>query len=268
MTSPRQYRGVLLTVAYEGTAFSGWASQKSARTVRTVEDVLRGAIQSLDRNARGPRGASRTDAGVHAQGQLAAFDTTLELPARGWVLALNQHMPDDACIRAARIVSAGYNPRLMSRMKRYRYSLVFDKVRDPSLRHSHWRIGYEVDIEAMTREASAIVGTHDFAAFRAAGDTRATTTRTLMAVTVAPSPSDSRVWTIAYEGTAFLYNMVRILTGTLVDVGRGHLPKGTIARALHGKNRALAGQTAPAHGLVLEHIDVDLPGQVGESWPP
>jgi tRNA pseudouridine38-40 synthase len=114
----------------------------------------------------------------------------------------------------------------------------------------------------------AIVGTHDFAAFRASGDTRTVTTRTLMAVTVAPSPSDPRVWTIAYEGTAFLYNMVRILTGTLVDVGRGHLPEGTIARALHGKNRALAGQTAPAYGLVLEHIDVDLPERVGESWPP
>ncbi|MCL2724990.1 MAG: tRNA pseudouridine(38-40) synthase TruA [Polyangiaceae bacterium] len=257
--------GVLLTVAYDGTDFAGWASQKNART---VEDALRGAIRALDPRADGPRGASRTDAGVHAHGQLAAFDTTLRIPARGWVLALNQHMPDDACVRSARMIHAGYNPRFSSRMKRYRYSLVFDKVRDPHLRHSHWRIGYEMDMDAMAREAEAIVGTHDFAAFRAAGDDRHTTTRTLRSVTVARSPTDRRMWSVTFEGTAFLYNMVRILTGTLVDVGRGRLPAGTIVRALAGKDRALAGQTAPAHGLVLEHIDVDLPEQDAESWPP
>lgn len=256
--------GVLLTVAYDGTAFSGWASQRDART---IEDTLRGAIRALDPRAQGPRGSSRTDAGVHARGQLAAFDTTLDIPPRGWVLALNRHLPDDVCVRAARSVPVAYNPRFSNRKKRYRYALYLDKVRDPLLDGRAWRVGYELDMEAMAREARAIVGTHDFAAFRSSRDEREETTRTIEGVYVTRSVEDERVWSIAVEGTAFLYNMVRILVGTLVDVARGHLPEGTIARALEGKDRALAGQTAPAHGLLLERVEVDLPEGAGEPWP-
>lgn len=256
--------GVLLTVAYDGTAFSGWASQ---RDTRTVEDTLRGAIRALDPRAQGPRGSSRTDAGVHARGQLAAFDTTLDIPPRGWVLALNRHLPDDVCVRAARPVPIAYSPRFSSRKKRYRYALYLDKVRDPLLDGRAWRIGYELDMERMAREARAVVGTHDFAAFRSARDEREETTRTIEAVHVERSADDPRIWSIAVEGTAFLYNMVRILVGTLVDVARGHLPEGTIARALAGRDRALAGQTAPAHGLLLERVEVDLPEGAGASWP-
>ncbi|AKU96016.1 tRNA pseudouridine synthase A [Labilithrix luteola] len=257
--------GVLLTIAYDGSAFSGWAAQ---RDTRTVEETVRGAIRALDPRADGPRGCSRTDAGVHARGQRAAFDATLHIPPRGWVLALNQHLPDDVSIRAAQVVPVGFHPRFASRMKRYRYALVFDKVRDPLLRNRAWRIGYEMDMAKMQREAAAIVGTHDFAAFRSAGDERDVTTRTIESVTVAPSPSDPHQWSIAFEGSAFLYNMVRILTGTLVDVARGHLPEGTIAKALASKNRGDAGQTAPAHGLLLEHIELNLPEGAGEAWPP
>src|SRR5262245_5640498 len=136
-TRPRT--GVLVQVAYDGTSFSGWASQKSART---VEDTLRGAILSVDANATGPRGTSRTDAGVHAEGQLAAFDTTLALPPRGWVLTLNQHLPDDVAVRWAQLIPSGYSPRFASRKKRYRYDLLLDKVRDPLLSNRAWRIGY------------------------------------------------------------------------------------------------------------------------------
>ncbi|MBX3190129.1 MAG: tRNA pseudouridine(38-40) synthase TruA [Labilithrix sp.] len=257
--------GVLLTVAYDGTEFSGWATQRDART---VEDALRGALLAVDPKAAGPRGSSRTDAGVHAEGQLAAFDASLPLPARGWVLALNQHLPDDVSVRAAQIVTPDYNPRFTSKKKRYRYRLLLDKVRDPLLRHRTWRIGYEMDLERLAREARAIVGTHDFKAFRSAGDERDVTTRTIHDVTVRRDGEDARCWSITIEGNAFLYNMVRILVGTLVDVARGHLPEGTIARALDEKDRARAGQTAPAHGLTLEHIDVDLPEEAGERWPP
>src|SRR5687767_15946790 len=117
--------GVLLEVAYDGTAFSGWASQPDART---VEETLRGAIAAVDPKATGPRGASRTDAGVHAEGQLAAFDAELAIPPRGWVLTLNQHLPDDAAVRSAREVSVGFSPRFASKKKRYRYDLLLDKV--------------------------------------------------------------------------------------------------------------------------------------------
>ena len=108
--------GVLVEVAYDGAAFSGWAAQKD---VRTVEDALRGAILALDPKAEGPRGTSRTDAGVHARGQMAAFDATVTMPARGWVLALNQHLPDDVAVRRARTVPLDFAPRFASKKKRY-----------------------------------------------------------------------------------------------------------------------------------------------------
>jgi tRNA pseudouridine38-40 synthase len=253
--------GVLLTIAYDGTDFSGWAAQRDART---VEDVVRGAIRAVDPKAEGPRGTSRTDAGVHARGQLAAFDAALEIPARGWVLALNRHLPDDAAVRAARSVPVGFHPRFASRGKRYRYVIALDPVRDPLLRNRAWRIGYDMDMALLAREADTIVGTHDFAAFRAAGDERDVTTRTITRVAVENEEFGA---SIVVEGTAFLYNMVRILVGTLVDVARGHLAEGTIAKAIAGKDRALAGQTAPAHGLFLDHIDLDLPAEAGEPWP-
>jgi len=254
-------RGVLVRVAYDGSRFSGWASQKEART---VEDTLRGALLAVDASAEGPRGTSRTDAGVHAEGQLAAFDTSLPLPPRGWVLSLNQHLPDDVAVRWAQEVSSGFLPRFASKKKRYRYDLLLDKVRDPLLGPRTWRIGYDMDMPLLEREAQTIVGTHDFAAFRAAGDEREITVRTIHDVAVVRN--DERRWSISIEGSAFLYNMVRILVGTLVDVARGHLPEGAIARAIAGRSRALAGMTAPAQGLTLEHIDLDAGG--GAAWPP
>lgn len=256
-------QGVLVRVAYDGTAFSGWAAQKDQRT---VEDTLRGAILALDPKAIGPRGTSRTDAGVHAESQMAAFDSEVPMPPRGWVLALNRHLPEDVAVRAARLLPVGFAPRFASIKKRYRYDLLFDKVRDPLLSSRTWRIGYDMDMERMTREARAIVGTHDFAAFRSAGDERAVTERTVHAVDVVRA--DDRRVSIFVEGSAFLYNMVRILVGTLVDVARGHLDEGTIAKALAAKDRSIAGQTAPAHGLTLQNIDLALPEGTGEAWPP
>ncbi len=257
--------GVLLTVGYDGTSFSGWATQKDART---VEEVLRGAIVALDPRASGPRGCSRTDAGVHAEGQLAAFDAVLYMPPRGWVLTLNQNLPEDVSVRAARAVSLAYNPRFTSKRKRYRYLLVRDKVPDPLLRDRAWRVGYDMDMEKLQREAQLVLGTHDFAAFRSARDVRDVTVRTMHAITVTQLASDPRLWSITIEGNSFMYNMVRILVGTLVDVARDNLPEGTIARALEGKVRLGAGQTAPAHGLTLEHIVTDLPEGAGDPWPP
>ena len=262
MTGERQ--GVLLQVAYEGTAFSGWAVQRDART---VEETLRGAIHAMDPKASPPRGTSRTDAGVHAEGQMAAFDTDLALPSRGWVLALNQHLPDDVAVRRARAVPVGFSPRFASREKRYAYHLLRDRVRDPLYRDRAWRIGWEMDLDLLAREARSLIGTHDFRAFRAAGDAREDTVRTIREIRV-ETREDGRVVRIVVCGRAFLYNMVRILSGTLVDVARGHLPEGTVAKAIEGRERKLAGQTAPAQGLVLEEITLELPEGTGEPWPP
>ena len=249
--------GVLVKVAYDGTRFAGWAAQ---RDQRTVEDTLRGAILALDPKGTGPRGTSRTDAGVHAEGQMAAFDAEVPMPPRGWVLALNRHLPDDVAVREARAVPVGFAPRFASRQKRYRYDVLLDKVRDPLLGPRTWRIGYDMDMERMAREAKSIVGTHDFAAFRSAGDERNVTVRTIHSVEVTRSALDARIWSIAIEGSAFLYNMVRILVGTLIDVVRGRKPRGSAARALASRDRRDAGITAPPDGLVLDRTWLDDEG--------
>jgi tRNA pseudouridine38-40 synthase len=256
--------GVLLEVAYDGTAFHGWAAQEGQRT---VSDALAGAIKKLDPRGSAPRGTSRTDAGVHAEGQLAAFDASIAIPPRGWVLALNQHMPDDACVRAARAVPPEYNPRFASRGKRYRYRVLLDRIRDPLWRDRAWRIGWSIDRARLEREAKLVVGTHDFAAFRSSHDARHDTVRTMTRCDVEEAEG-GRVLSVVIEGQAFLYNMVRIVVGTLMDVARGHLEEGAVTRGIASGARKDLGMTAPAHGLVLEHVDVALPEGAGEPWPP
>jgi tRNA pseudouridine38-40 synthase len=257
-----ELHGVLLEVAYDGTAFHGWASQPR---VRTVQETLFGAVVAMDHRATEPRGASRTDAGVHAAAQLVAFDTSHSIPARGWVLGLNRHLPDDVAVRSACAVPPGYTPRFAARGKRYRYHLVVDEVRDPKWRSRAWRVP-GLDLDAMRDEGAAAVGTHDFAGFRSAGDARETTVRTLSRVDVEQG-GDARAFSVVVEGNAFLYNMVRILVGTMVDVGRGRLAKGAVARTLASRDRRTAGTTAPAHGLLLERVEAELPPEAGERWP-
>jgi len=269
MNAREARHGVLLDIAYTGTHFHGWAAQHG---VRTVQGELAGAILAVDPHASLPRGTSRTDAGVHASRQLAAFDSTLEISPRGWVLALNQHLPDDACVRRARSVPALFEPRFVATRKRYVYRLLLDRIRDPRWHDRAWRVGWSMDVVLMAREASTILGTHDFRAFRYAHDRRTDTVRTVTRADVAPiggpDTGDARLLSITVEGNAFLYNMVRILVGTLVDVARGNRAEGAVVRALASGLRADAGMTAPAVGLTLEHIDLALPDETGAPWPP
>jgi tRNA pseudouridine38-40 synthase len=257
-------RGVLLTVAYDGRPFSGFVAQPGRRT---VAGELLAALQAIDPGVREVRGASRTDAGVHARGQRVAFDTTVPVPPRGWVLATARHLPEDIAVRRAAFVPAGYSPRFESIGKRYRYLLLRDGVRDPFWSGRAWRVEGLGDEEmgVARAEAAMAVGTHDFTGFRSSADERTNTVRTLRRVEVSEDPGDPRVVRVDVEGDAFLHNMVRILVGTIVDVARGRLPAGAVGRALASGERRDAGITAPGEGLYLEEVMLGSEGE--EGWP-
>lgn len=250
--------GVRLTIAYDGTAFAGWARQPARRTVQgAIED----AIATMNGAPVELRGTSRTDAGVHALGQVAAFDAARAIPARGWMRGLNAALPDDVAIVGAAECAEGYAPRFDTVDKTYRYVVLRGETRDPLLRHRAWFVGprqggARLDVGAMRAAASVLIGRHDFRAFRAADDEREQTERTIASIELAEGwAGDARLLAIEVRGDAFMKNMVRILVGTLVEAGRGALGAAEIAALLGpGARREHAGPTAPAHGLTLVTI--------------
>jgi tRNA pseudouridine38-40 synthase len=253
---------VLLTVAYDGRAFAGFAAQPNART---VAGELLGAVRALDPRASVLRGTSRTDSGVHARGQLVAFDSQLSIPSRGWVLGLTPHLPADLAVVAAAAVDDGFEPRQHVRSKIYRYALLESPVRDPFLEGRVWRLSERLNQMAMTEALSALLGEHDFAAFRGAADERTNTVRRLFRVAIERARSDERILEVVVEGDRFLFRMVRIIVGALVDIGRGRLDVGAPARALSSKLRTDLGITAPPDGLYLDRIALDV--QMRDAWP-
>lgn len=269
--------GVRLLLAYDGTAFAGWQYQPELRTVQG--EVARAAAR-MTTHPVAIRGASRTDAGVHAEMQAAAFDSERLIAPDGWRKGLNKYLPEDISVRRADVVAEGYDPRYDAVNKLYRYVIEVGPARNPLRRHRAWHVhpgllaaGHRMaetavdafDVEVMAEAAQAFVGTHDFRAFRAASDPRERTTRTLSQVEVIPAwANDPRLLAIEVRGTAFLKNMVRIIAGTLVEVGRNRMTPETIAGLLvPGRERHDAGPTAPAHGLTL--IEINL-GRLELGW--
>lgn len=258
-------RGVLLTVAYDGREYAGFAPQ---RGVATVAGELLAAVRQLDAECSPLRAASRTDAGVHARGQRVAFDSGARVPPRGWVLGLVRHLPDAiAVVRAAR-VATGFQPRFAALAKTYRYLLLCERVPDPFLRGRAWRVDGLRAREAVERlrdELDTAQGTHDFRAFRSSEDRRDRTVRTIAEARIVCVSDRPLVLGLQVTGDGFLHNMVRILVGTAVDVGRGRLAAGAIRRALASGKRRDAGMTAPPDGLYLEHIVLRDEG--ADAWP-
>ena len=251
--------GVRLTAAYDGAGFAGFAAQPGQRT---VQGALSDAASAVSGHAVLVRGCSRTDSGVHAEGQVVAFATARELPPERWVAALNSQLPDDVAVREGVSCAPDYEPRFDAVDKTYRYLLHVGQVRDPLLRGRAFHLGRllrggrSLDLDAMRGAAALLEGTHDFRSFRAAADVRENTVRTLTSLTLEPGHAgDQALWAIEVTGTAFMLNMVRILAGTLVEVGRGKLAVEDVAALLRGEgSRADAGMTAPAHGLTLLRV--------------
>ncbi|MCC7538304.1 MAG: tRNA pseudouridine(38-40) synthase TruA, partial [Deltaproteobacteria bacterium] len=192
-------------------------------------------------------------------------DGTRNIPEHGFVAAMNARLSDDVAIRGAEIVRAGYDPRHDAIGKRYRYLVHVGRPRDPLLHGRAWHLdGASIATEAMRDAALPLVGTHDFAAFRAADDERPSSTRTLTRIEIREGALDREdILALEFEGQAFMKHMVRILVGTLVEVGMGRRTASSVAALLSGGRREDAGRTAPAHGLYLVHVELGRAARPG-----
>jgi tRNA pseudouridine38-40 synthase len=244
-----------ITLAYDGAGFVGWQRQASGVSIQgAIEDVL--AVLDGGR-AVAVAGAGRTDAGVHALGQVASFTLQRELSADTVVRALNAHLPPAIRVLSAEAVPPSFHARFDTRAKTYRYQLWTAGVLSPFERGRVWHVPARLDIEAMRAAAKRLEGRHDFAAFQAAGSDVATTEREIFE-SILRTPHDApRTSLLCYEvrGNGFLRHMVRTIVGSLVEVGRGRQPIEWIDEVLASRDRTRAGQTAPAQGLFLVSVD-------------
>lgn len=243
-------RNIRLVIEYDGSKLSGWQRQDNAPTVQQhVEEALAKLVQ----HEVSVVGASRTDAGVSARGQVACFRTERAIPTHGIRRGLNSLLPDMIAIRAADEVGDDFHPRFSATGKHYRYTILARADRSPLLPRA-WHNPGPLDLDAMRGAAGALLGEHDFAAFRAAGCTAKTTLRRVDAIHI--NPIDELV-IVDVRGNAFLRQMVRIVVGTLVDVGEHTLPASQVPEILASRDRTRAGQTAPAQGLELVEVFYD-----------
>lgn len=247
-------RTIKLTVEYDGTGLCGWQRQRNGPT---VQQHLEEALAAMTGRDTSVTGASRTDAGVHALGQVAHFHTEAAIPLHGFRRGLNSALPPSIAVVACDEEAPGFHARFGSRGKHYRYTLLTRPDRSPLLRHRAWHCPRPLDLAAMARAAGRLVGEHDFAAFQAAGCTARTTRRHVSEVAI--DREGDHLVHIDVRGNAFLRNMVRIMAGTLVDVGEGRLRPEDMDAILARGDRTRAGRTAPAHGLTLVTVFYPLP---------
>lgn len=266
---------IRLTLAYDGTDFAGWQRQRNGLS---VQEALETAIQKITGHPVSCRAAGRTDAGVHAMGQVVSFhldrapaasraaaaaergaepSPTRErvVSLRSLVRGTNFHLPPAIRVLDAQLAPDEFDARFSASGKLYRYQLWNAPTESPLHARTHWHLMAPLDITAMRRAAELLVGHHDFRAFRSASCERLTTHRTVRSLEILPQSDCPAAVHIEVEATAFLRNMVRILAGTLVDVGRGRLSAADVAALLQTGDRTCAGPTAPAHGLILWRVD-------------
>jgi tRNA pseudouridine38-40 synthase len=246
-------RNIRLVVEYDGTDLCGWQRQANGPT---VQGHLEAALARLLAHEVSVVGASRTDAGVHASGQVASFRTERPIPLHGIRRGLNSLLPDAIAIAEAAEAEDGFHPRFSATGKHYRYLLFTRADRSPRWRERAWHHPRPLDLAAMREGAAALIGEHDFAAFRAAGCTATRTIRRIEHIEISDLPGESLV-AIDVRGNAFLRNMVRIVVGTLVEVGDGRRPARQVAEILASKDRTQAGATAPPQGLELVSVRYD-----------
>ena len=239
---------ILLTVEYDGTAYAGWQRQINGLA---VQQVLEEALASACGHPVSVTGSSRTDAGVHARMQMVHFDTGCTVPPDKFPFVLNNLLPPDIRVQASREVPADFHARFLTSGKTYTYRILNSRHASALTRNFCWHVPVPLDVEAMRAALAFLPGTHDFAAFQAAGGTAKTTVRTIEKAELAVNGPEI---TLTVSGNAFLYNMVRIIAGTLQEVGLGKREPDAFQRAFTSLNRLDLGMTAPACGLELTEV--------------
>ncbi|MEH7083327.1 tRNA pseudouridine(38-40) synthase TruA [Neobacillus drentensis] len=236
-------------ISYDGSGFSGYQVQPNKRT---VQSVLESVLTKMHKGEPMKVFASgRTDAGVHAKGQVVHFDSPLHIPEEKWGRALNSLLPDDISVLSTVAVEESFHARFDAKGKEYRYKLHLSSNRDPFLRQFAYHYPYVLDLNAMEQASESFLGTHDFTSFCAARTEVEDKVRTIKAIDFS---LENELLTIRFVGNGFLYNMVRILVGTLLEVGSGDRPPEDIPTILEQKDRKFAGKTAPGHGLYLWEV--------------
>lgn len=242
-------RRICLRVAYDGTAYNGWQYQPNGVT---IEETLNRALCALTGEQIAVIGASRTDAGVHARCNYAVFDTRMRMPAEKFAYALNQRLPEDIRVRGSWEVEASWHPRRCKSLKTYEYRIRNEEFPDPLDRLCSYFTYLALDVDKMRAAAAYLVGEHDFKSFCSIHTQAESTVRRITALTV---ERQENVIRIRVTGTGFLYNMVRIIAGTLLEVGTGKYPPERVKEILEARDRETAGPTAPACGLTLASYD-------------
>lgn len=248
-------RTIRLTLAYDGTAYAGWQVQSKGKT---IQEVLESALARITGQSVRVTASGRTDAGVHALGQVVGFRTECRLPVEVLMRALNAELPRDIAVLAAAEAPEGFHATLHAKRKRYRYLIVDGPVRDVFRLRTAWHCPQGLDVEAMHRAAQALRGTHDFSSFETHGSERKTSVRTVSDISVRRgADGDPHLVAIEVEADGFLYNMVRTIVGTLVKVGRHVRSEAWVAEVLAATDRRAAGPTAPPQGLFLVRVEYE-----------
>ncbi|MBM4275421.1 MAG: tRNA pseudouridine(38-40) synthase TruA [Deltaproteobacteria bacterium] len=243
-------RNIRLLLEYDGTRYHGWQRQKNALT---IQEVLEAALGKLTGEAVKVLGSGRTDAGVHARGQVANFRTSVTIPLKAFHEGLNSMLPYDIAVLEAAEAPPDFHARKSARSKTYEYRILNRSTRSPLYHNYAWRVEDSLDLEAMEQAARALMGQHDFTAFQASGSGIKNPVREVLGSKWRREPEDWLVYTVTANG--FLRGMARSLVGTMVETGRGKFPPGHLQQVLESRERRRAGPTAPAQGLYLVAVE-------------
>ncbi len=241
-------RNFKITVQYDGSKYCGWQKQPNSLG---IQGNLENAIYEITRERSSINGSGRTDAGVHALGQVANFRTSTTIPPKSLPKALNAKLPKDISVVSCEEVDYEFHSRFNAKKKTYRYMIYNNEYRNPIYKDTSYQVKYELDIDKIKTEAKSLIGTHDFKGFMSSGSEIKDTVRTIYNIDI--NTIDGMI-IIEVEGNGFLYNMVRIIVGTLVDIGRGRINI-SMSEIIDSKDRSKCGHTAPAHGLFLKKVD-------------